>query len=58
LAGFVVVEAYAFGAKFGVDHIDLLPFADGLVGALGLASTAVDAIGRDMRCHVGAGSLP
>src|SRR4051812_20397221 len=42
-AGFLLVEADAFGAEDRVDDEDVLALADGAVRALRLASAAVDA---------------
>jgi hypothetical protein len=53
LAGLVVVEADALGAELRVDHVDLVALGDGFVRALGLASAAVDAVGRDVGRHGG-----
>src|SRR5205085_7774871 len=50
-AGFLVVEADALGAEHGIDDEDVLALADGLVGALRLASAAVDALLGDHRRH-------
>src|SRR5262249_53066222 len=51
LAGFVVIEADAFGAEIRVDHVDFVALADGLVRALGLARATVDAIFGDVSRH-------
>ncbi len=57
LTSLVVEETHALGAEVGVDHVDIVALADGLVRALGLACTAVDAIagdvGRHMRASMG-----
>src|SRR5438128_3554321 len=47
-----VMEADALGAERGVDDEDVLPLADGLVGALRLARPAVDAFFGDHGCHI------
>lgn len=44
LTGFLFMKADAFGAKFGVDYVNVVAFRDGFVRALGLASTAINAI--------------
>src|SRR4051812_23133139 len=44
LAGLVVIEPDALGAQLGIDHVDLVAFADRLIRALGLARAAVDAV--------------
>lgn len=46
-----VVVANALGAARGVNHVDVVAFADGLVGALGLAGTTVDALFADHGGH-------
>jgi len=51
LTSFVIVESDALGAELGIDDVDLIPLADGFVGAFGLARTAVDTIGRNMSGH-------
>src|SRR6185503_600723 len=51
LAGFVIVEADALGAELRIDHIDVFALADRLVGALGLAGAAVDALFGDVSRH-------
>jgi len=51
LAGLVIVEADALGAEIRIDDVNLVPFADRVVGAFGLAGTAVDAVGGDVRGH-------
>ena len=51
LTRFVIIEPDAFGAELGVDDVDLVTLADGLVRALGLASAAVDAVGGNVRRH-------
>src|SRR5262249_58565306 len=51
LAGFVVIEADALGAEVGVDDVDFVPLADGLVRALRLARATVDAIFGDVSRH-------
>ena len=57
LTSLVIEETNALGAEVRVDHIDVVALADGLVRALGLACTAVDAIagdvGRHMRASMG-----
>ena len=53
LTSLVIVEADALCTKLGIDDVDLVTFADGFVGALGLAGTAIDAVGRDVRGHDG-----
>jgi hypothetical protein len=57
LTRLVVVEPDALGAQLRIDDVDFVTFADGFVRALGLASPAVDAIGRDVRGHDGAGNV-
>src|SRR5450755_3656637 len=52
LAGLVLVEAHAFGAKLRIDDVDVLAGGDGFVRALGLACSTVDAVGRDVRGHL------
>src|SRR5262249_53233365 len=47
LTRLVIVEADALGAELGIDHVDLVALADGLVGTLRLACAAVDAIFGD-----------
>lgn len=39
----LIVVADAFGAKIGVDDVNLLALGDGAVRALGLAYVAIDA---------------
>jgi hypothetical protein len=51
LASLVVVEADALRAELGIDDVDLLALADGLVRTLGLASAAVDAVCGDVGRH-------
>ncbi len=51
LTRFVVVEADAFRAQLRIDHVDLVAFADCLVGALRLASAAVDAVFGNVGSH-------
>ena len=53
LAGLVIVKPHTLGAKLGIDHIDLVAFADGFVRALWLARATVDAIGSDVGRHIG-----
>src|SRR6266849_6628590 len=50
-ASFLLVEANALGAELGIDHEDVLALADGLVGTLGLAGAAVDALHGDQGRH-------
>src|SRR5438105_11016539 len=52
-AGFLVVEAYAFGAEGRIDDVDVLTLRDGLIRTLGLACPAVDALLGDDRRHSG-----
>ena len=56
LAGLVVVKPDALRAQLGVDKVDFFALADCLVGAFGLASAAIDAVGRDVRGHGDAAS--
>ena len=58
LARLVVVEADALGTKLRIDDVDFLALADRLVRAFGLASAAVDAVGRDVRGHALGRSTP
>ena len=51
LARLVVVESDALGTKLGIDHVDVFAFGDGFVRALGLAGSAVDAVGCDVGRH-------
>ena len=48
LTRFVIIKPNALGAELGVDDVDLVPLADGLIRAFGFAGTAVDAVGRDV----------
>ncbi|QIM62410.1 hypothetical protein A1D29_03345 [Pasteurellaceae bacterium Orientalotternb1] len=41
LAGWHIIMPYAFGAKSGIDHIDLIPHRDRLIRTLGFAHIAV-----------------
>src|SRR5438874_5878886 len=45
------MEPHAFGAESRVDHVDVLALLDGLVRALGLAGSAIDAFLGDDRRH-------
>jgi hypothetical protein len=47
LGRFVVTDT--FGAQSRVDHVDLVPLADGAVRALRLAHVAVDAFIGDVK---------
>src|SRR5690606_14233454 len=51
LASLLLVKANALGAELRVDDIDLVAFGDRLVGALGLAGPAVDAVFGDVGGH-------
>src|SRR5258708_36681225 len=51
LTRFVIVKANALGTQFRIDDVDLVTLANRLVGALGLAGSAIDAVGRDVRGH-------
>jgi hypothetical protein len=57
LARLVVIKPDALRAELRVDDVDIIPLADGFVRALGLASAAVDAVGRDMRGHGASATL-
>ena len=46
-----VEGADALGALLGVDDVDVVTGADGLVWALGLACAAVDALFNDLHRH-------
>jgi hypothetical protein len=48
-----IVETHALGAKVWIDDVDVVALRDGSVGTLGLASSAVDAVIGDARCHAG-----
>jgi hypothetical protein len=50
-AGFVVVKTYALRAQDGVDDIDGVSLADGVVGAFGLTRPAVNALISNHRRH-------
>jgi hypothetical protein len=43
LTGLVVMKTHAFGTTLGVDYIDIVALADGIVWTLRLARSAVDA---------------
>ena len=51
LTGFLLVEADALRAQVGVDDVDVVPLGDGVVRALGLAGSAVDAVVGDTCGH-------
>src|SRR5262249_12337287 len=51
LAGLVIVKSHALGAELRIDDVDVVALADRLVGALGLASPAVDAFVGDVSGH-------
>ena len=51
LTSFVIVEPDALGAEVRIDDVDFVALADGLVRALRLAGTAVDAVVGDVRRH-------
>jgi len=48
--GFVVV-AHALGTLVGVDHVDLFPGRDGIIGALGFTDITVDAVVGNHQGH-------
>jgi hypothetical protein len=48
----VIEETDALAAASGVDDVQAVAFADGVVGALGLASAAVDAFVGNVGSHV------
>ncbi len=50
--GRLLIVTDALGAATGVDLVDLIPQADGLVGALGIAHVTVDALVGDEQCHL------
>jgi hypothetical protein len=47
----LVEEADALGALVWINHVDLVALRYGIVGALGLAGTAGNAIFGDLVCH-------
>lgn len=47
----LVMVTNALRAFVEVDHVDLLPLRNGLIGALGLTNVAVDAIFRNQQSH-------
>jgi hypothetical protein len=51
LAGLVIEKPDTFGTKFGVNHVDLISLGNRFVGTFWFTSTAVDAIGSDIRGH-------
>jgi hypothetical protein len=52
LASFVIEKADALAAASGVDDVQAVTFADGVVGAFGFASAAVDAFVGNVGSHV------
>src|SRR5688572_17458843 len=51
LARLLLVESHALRAAAGVDDVDVVAGAHGIVGALGLARAAIDALVGDDGCH-------
>jgi Domain of unknown function (DUF4124) len=47
----LIEVAHALGAAGGVDHVNVVTHRDGLVGALGLADIAIDALVGDPQRH-------